>query len=287
MISQVPWPTNDGTSTIANNNSTHEGALRSDYADPTTHTHRQSIHDISPKATHDTATYVGRSSYIAHDVPIDETSAREYCSFQNQEPSEVELQTMNLWQCLDLPPRAARQSLLDTYMQKCFPWTPILDPLDLENRDDKPASLFLTQAIYLAASRVSSAPGVVAYASSKQFYQRAKTLFWLGHEKDPLIAITATVMLHWYNPDGPEHVSFDTSRFWVQIGAGLATQVGLHKEPPPGPEAIVRRRLWWSLVVSISNRTLKRSRLTFLDLGKRLSYFCRPGKTSDNQFKRF
>ena len=80
--------------------------------------------------------------------------------------------------------------------------------------------------------------------------------FWLGHEKDPLTVIAATIMLHWYNPDGPEHVSFDTSRFWIQIGAGLASQVGLHKEPSPGPEGVVRRRLWWTLVVSISNHTL-------------------------------
>lgn len=289
MISRVPWPSDDGTSTTANNNHTRDGTLiSSDYIDPVTHPHRQPINAISPKVIHlNTATYVGRSHYIAQDVPIDETSARAYRSFQNQEPSEIELQTLNLWRCFDLPPGAARESLLDTYMQKCLPWTPILDPLDLENRDGKPASLLLTQAVYLAASRVSSAPGVVAYASSEQFYQRAKTLFWLGHEKDPLTVIAATIMLHWYNPDGPEHVSFDTSRFWIQIGAGLASQVGLHKEPSPGPEGVVRRRLWWSLVVSISNRTLRRSTLIFPNLGKRLSYFCRPRETSNNQFKRF
>jgi hypothetical protein len=53
------------------------------------------------------------------------------------------------------------------------------------------------------------------------------------------------------NPNGPEHVSFDTSRFWLQIGVGLAHQVGLHKEPT-GVDCLVRRRLWWSLVVSAS-----------------------------------
>lgn len=246
------WPSDDGTSMIATHNTSHDNSLTSNYIGSTTHRNQQPISDISSTVTHlNTATYVGRSNYIAQDAPIDETSARAYRAFQNEEPLEIELQTLNLWHSLDLPPRAARQSLLDTYMQRCFPWTPILNPLDLESKDGRPASLLLTQAVYLAASRVSSAPGVIAYASSEQFYQRAKTLFWLGHEKDPLIVIAATIMLHWYNPDGPEHVSFDTSRFWIHIGAGLASQVGLHKEPSPGPEGIVRRRLWWSLVVGI------------------------------------
>lgn len=246
------WPSDDGT--LMTENTTHNNSLASNYIGSTAHRNQQSISDISSKDAHlNAGTYVGRSNYIAQDAPIDETSARAYRAFQNEETSEIELQTLNLWHSLDLPPRPARQSLLDTYMQRCFPWTPILNPLDLESKDGRSASLLLTQAVYLAASRVSSAPGVIAYASSEQFYQRAKTLFWLGHEKDPLIVIAATIMLHWYNPDGPEHVSFDTSRFWIQIGAGLASQVGLHKEPSPGPEGIVRRRLWWSLVVGITS----------------------------------
>jgi putative effector of murein hydrolase len=66
----------------------------------------------------------------------------------------------------------------------------------LENQEGKHTSLLLNQAVFLAASRVSSAPGVAAYASSEQFYQRAKALFWQGHEKNPVTVIAATIMLH-------------------------------------------------------------------------------------------
>jgi hypothetical protein len=204
----------------------------------------------TPAQNQETEVYVGRSHYIAHDVPIDETSAGAYQTSKKDELSETEIKVLELWRSFEIPSRAARQSLIDTYMQKCYPWTPILDPQDLENRGDKPASLLLSQAVFLAASKVSSAPGITAFASSEQFYQRAKALFWVGHEKNPLTVITATTMLHWYNPDGPEHVSYDTSTFWLQIAAGLAHQVGLHKEPTRGTDQLARRRLWWTLVVS-------------------------------------
>jgi len=198
----------------------------------------------------ETATYIGRSHYIAHDLPIDETSARAYRASKDKGPSETELKTLELWGCSVLPPRPVRQSLTDTFMQRCYPWTPVLSLEDIDTEKlGKQPSMLLCQALFLAASRVSTAPGVTAFASPEQFYQRAKVLFWLGHEKNPLTVIAATTLLHWYNPDGPEHVSFDTSRFWLQIGVGLAHQVGLHREPTSMVDGLVRRRLWWSLVV--------------------------------------
>lgn len=192
--------------------------------------------------------YVGRSNYISQETPIDEARARAYASRDEAPLSETQLKTLDLWGSIDLPPRAVRKSLIDTYILRCYPWTPIPDPEYLETLDERRPSQLLMQSLFLAASRVSSAPGIKAYASSEQFYQRAKALFWCGHEKNPLTVIAATIMLHWYNGDGPEHVSFDTSRFWSHISTGLAHQVGLHKEPARGVDAPFRRRLWWSLV---------------------------------------
>jgi hypothetical protein len=205
---------------------------------------------LSRQNTTETATYIGRSHYITHDLPIDETSARAYHASRDAGPSEVELQTLELWNCSVLPSKPIRRSLIDIFMQRCYPWTPVLSIEDVDpGRPGRQPSLLLSQAMFLAASRASSVPGVTAFASPEQFYQRAKALFWLSHEKNPLTVIAASILLHWYNPDGPEHVSFDTSRFWLQIGVGLAHQVGLHKEPT-GVDCLARRRLWWSLVVS-------------------------------------
>lgn len=195
-------------------------------------------------------TYIGRSHYADAESCIDEVSARSYPASAKEEMSTAEVKTLELWGSFGLPPRSVRQSLIETFMQYCYPWMPTLSLLELEQSPDRPTSLLLTQSVFLAASRVSSSPVILNYASSDHFYHRAKTLFWIGHEKDPLVVIKSITMLHWYNPDGPAYVSFDTSEFWLRIGFGLAYQIGLHKEPPPGPQRAIRRRIWWSLVVS-------------------------------------
>jgi len=100
----------------------------------------------------------------------------------------------------------------------------------------------------LAGSRVSSvSPGY----SPEDFYKKARVLFWMGAEEDPIVTIAAACLLHWWNPEGPESVSLDTSGFWLRIAVGLAYQVGLHREPVRKADAGLRRRIWWSLVVCL------------------------------------
>jgi hypothetical protein len=199
-----------------------------------------------PQAT----TYIGRSHYVDGDSPIDETSARSYTASRVDGLSDNEMKTLEIWGSFHLPPRSARQSLIETFIDYCYPWMPIISSPSLDESDDRPTSLLLQQSLFLAASRVSSSPGVLDYASSEQFYQRAKALFWAGHEKDPLTVITSITMLQWYNPDGAAFVSYDSSEFWLKTGVGIAYQIGLHKEPPQGPQRSIRRRIWWTLVVS-------------------------------------
>lgn len=160
---------------------------------------------------------------------------------------------MDLWKSFDVPPHAARQSLLSAFLDYCNLWTPVLEPSDVDQLsrfEQDPNSMLLAQSLWLAGSRVTSAPSVIAFASSDEFYHRAKAVFWSGFETDPISTIKASLMLQWYNPQAPEHVSFDNSGFWLKIGVGVAHQIGLHREPSPGPSRAIRRRLWWSLVVS-------------------------------------
>jgi hypothetical protein len=193
------------------------------------------------------STYIGRHHF--GDASIDEASAREYGQSRQQGLSDIEQKTLELWDVFSVPPRPLHESLLESFIQYCFPWMPLLEPSEMTVRDPHRGSLLLSQAIFLAASRVNPSPPVCDYASPADFYQRAKALFWVGHEKNQLTVIKATTMLHWYTPDGPAFVSYDTSEYWLKIGVGLAYQIGLHKEPPPGPQRAIRRRLWWSLVV--------------------------------------
>lgn len=192
------------------------------------------------------STFLGRSEYI----PFNEDRAKGYPAVATESLTEDDLRILHLQHAFDLPPRAVREGLIDTFMKRCSPWMPIVERSWLTERNGNQPSILLLQAVFLAASRVSSAPAVTAYASSNEFYRRARALFWSGYEKNTITVITAVCILHWYNPEGPEHVSINTSGFWNRIGVGLAYQIGLHKEPPPGREAPLRRRLWWTLYVS-------------------------------------
>ncbi|KAF3402960.1 Acetamidase regulatory protein [Talaromyces pinophilus] len=176
-----------------------------------------------------------------------EIQANGYSPMEGEGPSADDIGILRAQHVFDLPSSAVSDSLIETFMERCQPWMPVVERSWLVESDTNKPSILLLQAVFLAACRVSSAPTVIAYASPVEFYRRAKAIFYSGYEKDPLILIAVTCILQWYNPDGPEHVSINTSTMWRYIGVGLAHQIGLHKEPPPGEGASLRRRLWWSL----------------------------------------
>jgi hypothetical protein len=193
---------------------------------------------------------MARSRYFDDTVAINEDQARSYPTGDADGPTEDDIQLLRLQGAFDLPPRAIREGLINTFMERCSPWMPIVERSWLEESGSQKPSILLLQSIFVAASRVTSAPAVTAYASLHQFYRRAKALFWSGYERNPLTVVAAVCILQWYNPEGPEHVSTNTSGFWRYVGVGLAHQIGLHKEPANMRDATLRRRLWWSLYVS-------------------------------------
>lgn len=196
--------------------------------------------------------YDGRGEYLEGQVPFTDdavTAIARRPPSREDELVDLDLQFLNLRKAFDIPPRAIRESLIDAFMERCHPWMPIVEKHWLEESERRRPSMLLQQAVFLAGSRVLSSP--VTHTSSSEFYERARALFFHGYEKNTTLAIVAVCLLHWWNPTGPERFSTNTSGFWVRIGVGLAYQVGLHKEPADGPFKSLRRRLWWSLVVSL------------------------------------
>jgi hypothetical protein len=194
-------------------------------------------------------TYMGRAHYIRDDEEIDEARARSFPSTRLNGLSHLEMSTIAAFNGFQLPSSSIRHELMTSFNQYCFPWMPILHGNDVNSILCGTSSPLLAQALYVAASRVSPSPKLPSVPSITELYERAKILFWMGHENNPINSIKATLLMQWYNPEGPEHVSLDTSEFWLRTGVGLAYQVGLHKEPAQGPWHSMRRRLWWSLVV--------------------------------------
>lgn len=129
---------------------------------------------------------------------------------------------------------------------------PLVDVDRIHNIFNEPGNAsqpsMLMLSILVAGSKVSTAPR--AAELGKQCYQLAKTKFYAGDEHNTVDVIIATVFLQWWNQSGPEHISIDNSSFWLRIGVALAHQIGLHKEPDyRHPQAHLRRKLWWTLVV--------------------------------------
>ncbi|KAJ5625714.1 hypothetical protein N7510_002023 [Penicillium lagena] len=203
--------------------------------------------DSNPYSSAPSSSFMARSRYFEDTVVINEDQARSYPTGDADGPTEDDIQLLRLQGAFDLPPRSIRDGLINTFMERCSPWMPIIERSWLEESGAQKPSILLLQSVFVAASRVTSAPSVTAYASTRQFYRRAKALFWSGYEKNPVTVVAAVCILHWYNPEGPEHVSTNTSGFWRYVGVGLAHQVGLHKEPTNKRDAALRRRLWWTL----------------------------------------
>lgn len=192
--------------------------------------------------------YRGRSEYLGGSVQFDENMVKpgRETTYTNPKASATDLQMLRDQGAFELPPFSVQKELMASFNTHCAPWTPVVDPRWMNESEP---SMLLLQAIFLAGSRVSKAH--LDYGSSEVFYRRAKLLFFFGGCDDPLISIVAACLLHWYNPVGPEDVSTDTSGFWIRTAGAMAFQIGLHKEPPPNSrDRGLRRRLWWSLVVS-------------------------------------
>jgi hypothetical protein len=223
-----------------------ESPILDRHIDPVYATPHRNMSSImtQPYQNSNSVSYLGRLEYLRGEVPVnDDAGVTEKIPHRL---SESDVTILKVQRVADLPPRAIRESLLDAFWTRCYPWSPVVERAWIYDRRPGKVSLLLQQAMFLAGSRVS-AP--VPNYSSEDFYKKARVLFWMGAEEDPIITIAAACLLHWWNPQGPEHISLDTSSFWLRVCVGLAHQVGLHREPAGKSDAGLRRRLWWSLNV--------------------------------------
>lgn len=192
--------------------------------------------------------HMERSTYIAPDEFRGEDCSE--VDYVLPMPCEVTQQIAKFQNAFEIPPRAIRDSLFDKFWSYCYSWDPIVDRSQVVGVAPARLSPLLLQSIFLAGSRMQSPSQPHTFASAQEYYTRAKTLFWLDYEKDPMTLLIATSLMHWWNPHGPERVSTNTSSFWCKITVSLAQQMGLHRTKKPVPDESLRRRLWWSIVVS-------------------------------------
>lgn len=196
--------------------------------------------------------FLGRSDYITStDLAIDEDDAMQYETPGTDTRLSIAAMQAKMVQsafAIGFPHQSLKESLIKSFLERGKVWMPVVSQSDLLLAQPQGQSSLLLTAVLVAGSKLSTAPHALEWGEKCYFY--AKTLFSYGTVQSTLQLITATVLLQWWNPSGPEHVSLESSSLWVRIGVGLAHQFGLHREPDPRSADVgLRRRLWWTIVV--------------------------------------
>jgi hypothetical protein len=209
------------------------------------------VSGLEPQRTE--PSFLGRSSYMIGDgLVIDEDDATRYESHGTTTSliaEEYQSHVSPSASFMNSLPQSVELSLVQNFLERGRPWMPIVDQSDLDPvLSQRPPTLLVT-AVLVAGSKLSTSPNALEWGAKS--YLRAKSLFFFETSQNALQRIIASILLQWWNPAGPEHVSLDSSTLWLRITVGLAHQIGLHREPGRGfSDAGLRRRLWWTIVVS-------------------------------------
>ncbi|KAL4930408.1 transcription factor domain-containing protein [Aspergillus undulatus] len=174
-----------------------------------------------------------KGRFLGRHVSFDEAMLTPSLTEEHCHLSGAELQLLREQGTFTLPSNAVQHELIATFLEYGHAWAPVIDPAWLTGSSP---SFLLLQAIF--------------YGETADFYRRAKLLFMLGSERDPLICVASALLLHFYNPVSSDPLVTDTSGFWLHTAESIAFKAGLHKEPPANyNHRGLQRRLWWTIVV--------------------------------------
>ncbi len=155
-----------------------------------------------------------------------------------------------------LPPVGLQQGFIETYLEYCWPWCPVVDKEDLAQKTGAKTSPLLANALALLGTQIQ--PPLVQHATAEEYYTRAKILFYTDEEKDPIVCLQSIVLFYWWAPRAPSTINKDGAWWWTGLGIKYAQQMGMHREPDQiqgaGGSQLqgLRRRIWWTLFVGRS-----------------------------------
>ena len=195
------------------------------------------------------------------------------------ECGESELHYLRIAGCLDLPPSHIISALVDAYFGIFHPFFPVVEksqflrslqalqnemiPQDKKQHTHSPAtvksthdypqySLLLTQAVLFIAMGVAPSKFITAagFSSRKQarhtYYFKARRLYDMDHEEDPIATIQALLLISQYYPSITERKH---TWHWIHQAISLSQVSGLHRDPGQVPHRAQWARIWWACVV--------------------------------------
>ncbi|KAL4877818.1 fungal-specific transcription factor domain-containing protein [Aspergillus karnatakaensis] len=156
-----------------------------------------------------------------------------------------------------LPNPDLQQSFVETYLEYCLPWCPVLDR-DQLNIDELSQSPLLVNALAIVGSHIQ--PPVMPHDGPASYYERARNLFYNDSEPDVVRSLQAVSLFYWWSPRPPSILHRHSSWWWTSVVIRHCQQLGVHQQPSPGPglassqhnhpanhrSHLIRRRIWWT-----------------------------------------
>lgn len=172
---------------------------------------------------------------------------------------EVQVQPRKGTAGAELISPALQDAFAETYLEYCYTWCPVLDPVLLRNNPTELPPL-LQNALALLGTRVN--PPLVQFREPAAYYERCKEIFYSDSCGHPLLRIAALMLFFWWSTGPPNQVNMDNAWWWTGITIRAAQEYGLNREPKPSQithpwdSPGLRRRIWWTLFVSLPRASL-------------------------------
>ena len=189
----------------------------------------------------------------------------------------VELEILKLRGAFLLPSKDLAMDLINAYFQHVHPLMPVINRSlfmkKFNDPNDNP-SLMVLHAVLLCGSRVSKNPLLLdsngsTNLASLTFFRRAKALYEMNYESDP-VSIIQTVILIGSYWDGPEDVT-KNSFYWTRVAVGLAQGFGFQRDVTESKNLTISekrlwRKIWWCLFEKDRNVAIAFGRPVVIDL---------------------
>ncbi|CEJ91840.1 hypothetical protein VHEMI07528 [[Torrubiella] hemipterigena] len=155
----------------------------------------------------------------------------------------------------DLPPHQYLHALIKTYFDHVYPFAPVINRVDfIRAYQSGNCSLFLLYAI-LAPASVHTSDNILSAcafesrsAAQQSFFSKARLLYDLETDKNPLIVLQGAIILCMVILDKPSDRDFG---YWFHTAIRLATKINLRtlcaRQDIPQKLLRLYRRIWWAL----------------------------------------
>ncbi|OQV09366.1 Fungal specific transcription factor domain-containing protein [Cladophialophora immunda] len=197
--------------------------------------------------------------------------------------SEDELHYLKNVGCFDIPPPHVLSALIDAYFTIFHPFFPVVQKSEFlqsiksievsmttspnaahhaspaqnaSSPESAPRnshlSLLLLQAVLFIAigvvpSEVISAAGFTSRKQARHaYYLKARRLYDLDYDEDPIATIQALLLISQYYPSITERKH---TWHWIHQAISLAQVSGLHRDPGNVPHRALWARIWWACIV--------------------------------------